>query len=912
MGMLSNAVSGLQASQTALRTTGHNISNANTVGYSRQIVDFGTRPEQLAGAAGFIGSGVTTQSIERVASEFLINQLRSDTTTFNDLNSFNEKISGIDSLLADSGTGLSNGLQKLFAAVQTGADDPASALARQVIVDQASSLSSRFNGLYTRLEELSANVSAELRVVISEVNTIARTVGEINETIRIQKGIAQGAPPNDLLDARDEQLRRLAELVSIQVIEQDAGDFNIMIGNGQPLVVGNNVGQLSINNANEISILSGRQQIDVSSAIHGGRIGGLLRFQEEVLDPTLNELGRVAIVLADEFNKVQTQGLDLDGDFGGLFFTDINDPKVVASRIIANTGNALPNDRVLAVTITDTSLLTVSDYSFEIIPNTNNFRVTRESDNVEVASGILSGAYPTSIQFDGLTLDLTSGSFQGGDSFSIQPTRRGAVDIETLISRPEDIAFALPIRTLTGTGNTGSATISAGEVLDILDVNNNALPSFANNGALTPPILIQFTSPTTYDVLDNSDPANPVQLDPPLRNQPYVAGLNNEVFTNEPGGTIVTGSGGSLGLPNGRTPTTVLVGAAAANNNYPIEVFNFTTTDPISGLSTLQSVTTSFSDSAAVTAGLLSSIAGVEANAFSEATLTDFNITNFTAPLQIRLNGETLIGYSGTSISSGIPDPAVDEAAFNDYLVEQINSNENLSALGFFASATSNPITGAPEIKIINSNGHDIDIRLEGLAGDSISVNDGNNPNVRLTSVGAGSESSIIVGGRIDLKLSSNVVLNTAPGFSQFFGDSNAPDFAQDAFMGYQVSIKGQPQVGDRFNIEFNSNASTDNRSALKFVDIENKPIVDGNRFSVSGTYQQLVERVGTTSNLSQINTEASLALLEETESAKNSVSGVNLDEEAANLIRFEQAYNANARVISIARELFDALLRAI
>ena len=192
MGMLSNAVSGLQASQNALRTTGHNISNANTVGYSRQVVDFGTRPEQLAGAAGFIGSGVTAQSIERVASEFLINQLRSDTTTFNDLNSFNEKISGIDSLLADSGTGLSNGLQKLFAAVQTGADDPASALARQVIVDQAASLTSRFNGLYTRLEELSANVSAELRVVISEVNTIARTVGEINETIRIQKGIAQG------------------------------------------------------------------------------------------------------------------------------------------------------------------------------------------------------------------------------------------------------------------------------------------------------------------------------------------------------------------------------------------------------------------------------------------------------------------------------------------------------------------------------------------------------------------------------------------------------------------------------------------------------------------------------------------------------------------------------------------------
>ncbi|GAB1268729.1 hypothetical protein NBRC116493_19820 [Aurantivibrio infirmus] len=912
MGLLSNAISGLQSSQNALRTTGHNISNSNTEGFSRQRVEFGTRPEQLAGAAGFIGSGVTTQSIERVVSEFLTNQLRSDTTTFNDLSSFNEKIGGIDSLLADPGTGLSNGLQNLFAAIQNGADDPASPLARQVIVDQSESLTSRFNGLYTRLEGVAANVSAELRVVISEINTIARTIGELNETIRVQKGSAQGSPPNDLLDKRDEQVRRLAELISIQVIEQDAGDFNIMIGNGQPLVVGKSIGQLSINNSNEISITSGSQLIEVTDVVNGGQIGGLLRFQDEVLNPTLNELGRVAIVLADEFNKVQTQGLDLDGDFGGLFFTDINDPKIAALRVIANRGNALPNDRVLSVTIDDTSQLSVSDYTFDFIPNTNNYRVIRNDDGEEVAQGILSGTYPTSIQFEGLTVHLTSGSFQGGDSFSIQPTRRGAVDIETLITRPEDIAFALPVRTLTGIGNTGTAIVSAGEVLSILDGNNNILPSFANNGSLTPPILIRFTSPTTYDVLDTSDPANPRQLDPPLRNQPYTAGLNNSVFTFDPGETIVTGSGASMGLPNGRTPTTLLVGAAALTNNYPLEVFNFTTTDPISGLTSLQSVTTNFGDSAANTAGLLSSIEGVEANAFTEAIVTDIDITNFTVPLQIRLNGESLVGYSGSVISSDVPDPAVDEAAFNDYLVSQINSNANLSALGFFASATSNPVTGAPEVKILNTNGHDLDIRLEGVAGDTISVNDGVNPNVRLTSLGAGSESALTVGGRIDLKLSSDVVLNTAPVISQFFGDNSAANFAQPSFSGYQVSIKGQPNVGDRFNIEFNSNATTDNRSALKFVGIETRPIIDGERLSVSGSYQQLVERVGTTSNLSQINTEASEALLEETQTARDAVSGVNLDEEAANLIRFEQAYNANARVISVARDLFDALLNAV
>ncbi|HEY0891662.1 MAG TPA: flagellar basal body protein, partial [Cellvibrio sp.] len=91
-GLLSNAVSGLQASQNALRTAGHNISNANTAGYSRQEVNYATRPEQNIGAAGFIGSGVTTTSIERVVNEFVTAQLRLDTTTYNQLNKFNTNI----------------------------------------------------------------------------------------------------------------------------------------------------------------------------------------------------------------------------------------------------------------------------------------------------------------------------------------------------------------------------------------------------------------------------------------------------------------------------------------------------------------------------------------------------------------------------------------------------------------------------------------------------------------------------------------------------------------------------------------------------------------------------------------------------------------------------------------------------
>ena len=911
MGILSNAISGLQASQTALRTTGHNISNANTPGFSRQQVEYGTRPAQSTGV-GFLGSGVITETIERVVSEFITRQLRTDTNNYHELNKFNEQIGNIDKLLADSGTGLSVGLQTFFASMQLGADDPASTPARQLVISQAESLTARFNLLYGRLDSINNSVLTEAGVLISEINSLASSIGQLNLTIRQQLALSQGDEPNDLLDKRDEQLRKLAELVAIQVIEQDDGDINVMIGSGQPLVVGQAVSRFDLDDGDQIILTNSVASVNVTELISGGQLGGLLRFRDELLGPTFNELGRVAIVLAEEYNLIQEQGLDLDGDYGGLFFTDINDPILQLARVQAASNNVPPNDRNISVEIVDTSALTIEDYTLRIIPNTQNYIVTRESDGAEVTQGILSGAYPATIQFDGLVVHLTSGSFQGGDSFLIQPTRRGAVDIQSVIERPEDLAFALPIRTRTGDGNIGAGLISPGEVLGIVDTQGNVLPLFANDDQLTPPFLIQFTSPTTYNVLDFSDRGNPVDLVPPIRNQSFVAGIDNDIFAEDSGATLVTGSGSSMGLPVGRIATSVATGGTAVPNGYPVELFTFTTTDPLTGATTQQSLTSSFNNSAGATAALLGNLTGVTANAFTELTITDININNLTSPIQIRLSGEDLIAYDLSTVAPTVPDPALDEGAFNDYLADRINSNSNLRAQGIYARSSTNAITGNPELQILASTGIDVDVRLEGVAGDNLSVNDGVNPNVRLTAAGAGTESKVTVGGRIDVTLADNVVMTTAPNNSQFFGDSTAADFAQSVYWGIQATIKGAPSVDDRFIIEFNDNASLDNRNAQRFVDMETREVVKGDTLSLSESYAQLVERVGTKSNLSQINTEAAEVLLRETQTVRDGLSGVNLDEEAANLVRYEQLYNANARVIAVSRDLFDELLNSI
>lgn len=914
-GLLSTAISGLQASQNALRTAGHNISNANTAGFSRQQVNYLTRPEHAAGAAGYIGNGVTTDSIERVVNEFVITQLRLDTSAFHQLDKYNSNIGQVDKLFADEGTGLAGSLQSFFAALQNGADDPSSIPARQLVISQADSLSARFNNLHTRLTSIETGINQEIKAVAAQMTALAQNIANLNQSIN-DKGAGGQGSPNDLLDQRDEALRKLSELVSIQVVKQNDGNVSVFIGNGQPLVVGKTVSRFDVRDGGQIHLSNGIQNADVTHQITGGQMGGLLHFSKDVLNPAMNELGRVAIVLADQFNQLQQQGLDMDGDYGQLLFADINNPAALGDRI-SHGRNALPDDRRLSLSIDNPAVLTSSDYSFQIVPNTNNYLITRLGDDKVVGQGMLTGGYPQDISFDGLTLTLEGGSFQGGDTFTLQPTNNGARDIKTQLSRPEDLAFAVAVRTGTSSGNSGNGVISGGEVLGLVDGKGNTLPAFATAGQLSPPVIIRFTSATTYDVLDNSDPANPKHLNPPMRDQVFIPGVDNPVFATDPGETRIIGDGARTGLPFGRTPASLPIGSLNGQANaYPAEQYTLVTTNPNTGVASSQVVTTQANASAAQTAAMLNNIAGVSANAMTTAAISNININDFSAPVQISVNGVNLLSYTAGAPDNTIPDPSVpgNLAAFNDYLAQQINSNADLASLGIRAMSGSNPITGAPELHMVASSGVNLDIRFTATtAGNSIGVHDNNgNPTVTLAESVPGSQSAITVGGRIDITMADGVTLRTSPTTSQLLGDSTAADFARSSYLGYQVSIKGQPQAGDTFTVNFNNNASNDNRNALRFVELETKATIESGSLSLAGGYNRLVETVGTKSNLASINTTASKSLMQQTQSMRDSVSGVNLDEEAADLIKFEQMYNANARVISVARDLFDTLLNSV
>jgi len=129
---------------------------------------------------------------------------------------------------------------------------------------------------------------------------------------------------------------------------------------------------------------------------------------------------------------------------------------------------------------------------------------------------------------------------------------------------------------------------------------------------------------------------------------------------------------------------------------------------------------------------------------------------------------------------------------------------------------------------------------------------------------------------------------------------------------GWQVQLTGKPLAGDVYTVQNNSNAVADNRNALALAGLQLRPILDGGNSTFEQSYNSLVSKVGVVTQQVQINRDVDESLLKSSIEKRESISGVNLDEEAADLIRFQQAYQALSRVIASSQELFDALIRAV
>lgn len=485
--LLNIGLSGLSVNKTALTVTGHNITNVNTAGFTRQEMLQATRVPQQFGA-GYIGSGTTLTDVRRIYNEFLTTQLRSATALNSDTDAYLSQINQLDSLLAGSTTGVTPGLQRFFDALQTAAEDPANIPARQLVLSEAEGVAKRFNTIYDRLYEQNGFINKQLSAVTDQVNQLAGSIAGYNDAIAIAS--ANGQQPNDLLDAREEAVRKLSEFIGVTVVPQDDNTYNLFIGSGQPLVVSNQAAKLQVVPGladplrSEVQFVSGNSVQGITSLITGGEMGGLIRYREDVLDVTLNSVGRLAISVADQVNRQLGQGLDLNGQFGEELFRSINDPALVSQRSLARVGNS-DTSANLNVLIEDSSQLSTSDYEVTFTSATE-YTVRRVSDgqmiqplyddDADPSTPLVTAPAPydigsaTPLQFDGFSLNVASGTFAAGDVFRITPTRNEGSYMRMDMTRAEELAFASPLKLVSNPSNSGGGVVSQPSVTTEIDI----------------------------------------------------------------------------------------------------------------------------------------------------------------------------------------------------------------------------------------------------------------------------------------------------------------------------------------------------------------------------------------------------------------------------------------------------------
>ncbi len=525
-GIYGIGVSALKTAQAGISATSHNIANANTVGFSRQeIMQTAALPQNTG--AGYFGQGVDVTSVVRRYDQFLGAQMLEAQTQSSNLNTQLGLSQQLSNLLGDANGGLTPTLQNFFSSVNAVSNAPESIPARQSMIGSAQSLVNRLQSLDQRMNQIRDGLNSQISNSVTLVNSYAKQIAALNDNIVQQQGKNPGQPPNDLLDQRDQLINQLSQEIRVSTLKQTDGSLDVFIGNGQSLVIGNQPSTLqTVNSATdptalEVAYLNNNGGVSriQQSALQGGNLGGFIGFRQNVLDPAVNALGRIALGLADSFNQQHQQGMDLKGALGGSFFT------MAVPRVTTATGNV--GNSVLTATINSTSALTGNDYSVQF--DGTNYNVINTASNTVMQS--FTPAQLTAGQAlagTGITLQLTAGSVANasGDSFLVRPTVAGASSLALSVTDPSRIAAASPIRSNAPTTNVGTGNIAAASVVPGLPLNAN----------LQQPVSITFNNPPTTFNVTGAGTGNPV-------NVPYTAGaaISYNGWTTQISGTPAAG-----------------------------------------------------------------------------------------------------------------------------------------------------------------------------------------------------------------------------------------------------------------------------------------------------------------------------------------------------------------------------------
>ncbi|MDV7103236.1 flagellar hook-associated protein FlgK [Vibrio sp. TH_r3] len=416
--------------QRQLNTTGHNISNANTEGYSRQSVIQGTNSPRMYGGETF-GMGVHVENVRRSWDQFAVNELNVSTTSKalreDDESNINQLTSMLSSLASKK---IPENINEWFDSIKTLADSPNDMGARKVVLEKAGLISQNLNTFYETVRQQSSNTNRKLDLAINRVNQIGDEIKDLHKLMMRTPG-----PHNDLMDSHEKLVKELSEYTKVTVTPRNNNEgYNIHIGSGHTLVSGAESSKLAIVDGSpdaqqrQLALVEGKGIKPINHTDIDGKLESLFKMRDELIPYVQDELGRVATSISYGVNELQSQGLDLRGAIGASVFTDVNSDSIAKSRVVLEKNSQAD----LAVYIDDISQIKAGDYQLRY--DGSDYTVLKPSGDVVQVEPKNSALY-----IDGMRVEMNE-SPRSGEKIILRPVRFGAEQIKVAMNDPAKIA----------------------------------------------------------------------------------------------------------------------------------------------------------------------------------------------------------------------------------------------------------------------------------------------------------------------------------------------------------------------------------------------------------------------------------------------------------------------------------------
>ncbi len=531
--LLGVSLTGLRVAQSNLLVVSNNVANVNTPGYSRQVAVQTTNQPSFSGA-GYFGQGANIQTVERVYNQFLGEQALQAASFADGFEKYDGLVGSLLNRLGSAQSGINSALDSYYAAMQDFAVRPSEVGPRQALLGAAQTLSARFRSFDEQLTQIRTGLNQEIEGTARVINQNIQSIAELNNRIVLATASAQGRPPNDLLDQRDQLIRSLAEKIEIAVVPQDDGALNIFMSNGQSLIVGEQFFQLAFQPTPDdprgfrlqLTTSAGSPVSVVAEAqLRAGELGALLDFARVPTQfnaagqPTdlqgggelfraQSDIGRLSLAIAARYNDLQQTGIDLDGQYGDPLFS-IGQPRIFANP--ANAGTGAPS---VALASPPSSIRDLQPVDYELRLNGADWQIRALPEQPSGPASWQTLGPTGPFTFSGLSIDVTGITGAAtGDRFLLAQSLGAAASMQVLISDPRGLAASQGLAV---------ERVSTGLGVENVEVDLDVLA-----GTLPSPVSIEFQalpgSPVTYQWRENGGAWQSLTLTQPTTSLSSVA-----------------------------------------------------------------------------------------------------------------------------------------------------------------------------------------------------------------------------------------------------------------------------------------------------------------------------------------------------------------------------------------------------